>query len=71
MLTGSTTTHGPTDPVADADADAPVGWLVAIGAGLGLLAALLLMADWPLLMSAGAVIGLLTALAIDIRRTES
>jgi hypothetical protein len=69
MLTGSTTTHGPTDPVADADA--PVGWLVAIGAGLGLLAALLLMADWPLLMSAGAVIGLLTALAIDIRRTES
>jgi len=67
MLTGPTTTHGPTDPVADA----PVGWLVAIGAGLGLLAALLLTADGPLLMSAGAVIGLLTALAIDIRRTES
>jgi len=55
------------DPVADT----PVGWRIAIGAGLGLLAALLLPADGPLFMSAGAVIGLLAGLAIDLRRIES
>lgn len=67
MLTGPPATHEPLDPIADT----PVGWLVAIGAGLGLLAALLLTAEAPLFMSAGAVIGLLAGLAIDIRRTES
>jgi len=67
MVTRPTAAHEPVDPVADT----PVGWLVAIGAGLGLLAALLLTADGPLFMSAGAVIGLLTGLTIDMRRTES
>lgn len=67
MVTRPTATHGPVDPVDDA----PVGWLVAIGAGLGLIAGMLLAANGPLFMSAGAVIGLLTGLAIDIRRTAS
>jgi hypothetical protein len=54
------------DPVADA----PVGSLAAIGAALGLLAAMLLAAETPLLMSAGAAIGLMAGLAIDVRRTN-
>ena len=67
MVTKPPLTPHARDPVADA----PVGWLVAWGAALGLLAALLLMADAPLFMAAGAVCGLLAGLAIDIRRTES
>ena len=67
MATRPPATSGVGDPVGDA----PVGWLVAIGAGLGLIAAVLLMADAPLFMAAGAVIGLVACLAVDTWRIES
>ena len=66
MVTRPPATPAARDPVADA----PVGPLVAIGAALGLLAATLLAAEAPLLMSAGAAIGLMAGLAIDVRRTD-
>ncbi|HEX5015273.1 MAG TPA: hypothetical protein VFV72_14065 [Candidatus Limnocylindrales bacterium] len=59
------------DEGRDARTGAPVGPLVAVGAALGLLAALLLAADIPLAMTGGAVVGLLIGLAIDTWRIES
>ena len=50
---------------------APVGGLVGIGAAVGLLFALLITADVPLFMAAGAVVGLLVGLAIDTWRIQS
>ena len=50
---------------------APVGWLVGLGAAFGLLFALLLTADLPLCMAAGAVAGLFVGLIIDTWSRES
>ena len=54
-----------------ATSEAPVGGLVGIGAAFGLLFALLITADVPLFMAAGAVVGLLVGLAIDTWRIQS
>ena len=51
--------------------EAPVGWLVGLGAAFGLLFALLLTADLPLCMAAGAVAGLFVGLIIDTWSRES
>ena len=55
----------------DVTGGAPVGWLLGLGAAFGLLFALLITADVPLFMAAGAVVGLLVGLAIDTWRIQS